>query len=383
MEDYKIYTNLNLINFLITSGILQGFILSVVLFFRKTENQSSARFLSAVLFCINLHLANLILIDLGFEIRFPWLLWLPTSFLTAVGPLIFFYVKSRVNPGFRYSKKDSIHFIPTLFELLIHVVQVYYSIQNNVLYYHNPLYLYFSVILYTSAGISIYHYLKISIRSIRKYEKSIIENFSNLRGITLNWLYRLMYYFRIVWLCWFFFMVIFLPTFQLQINHKIFAFVLYTLIIGITYLTYWIGLEGIVRTDFLYNKLPVLSTGNTGHYSKMAKQKIEGYRDRIEQLMVQEKLFLDENLSLRKLSQKLEAEPNFISYILNNYLGKNFYEYINFYRVEEVKKRIQDPRFSKYTLTAIAYDCGFNSKATFNRVFKKIVGLSPSAFKKQ
>ena len=98
--------------------------------------------------------------------------------------------------------------------------------------------------------------------------------------------------------------------------------------------------------------------------------------------MEKEKLFLDENLNLNSFSIKMDADPNMVSFILNKHLGKNFYEFVNFYRTEEVKARLLDERYKNMTILGIAFDCGFNSKTAFNRVFKQMTGLTPSRFQK-
>ena len=98
--------------------------------------------------------------------------------------------------------------------------------------------------------------------------------------------------------------------------------------------------------------------------------------------MQKEKLYLHETLSLRTLANRLQLDPNLVSYVLNNIFHKSFYDYVNEFRIEEVKRKIDDPAYSHFKIVEIAYECGFNSKATFNRVFKKLTGKSPSEYKK-
>jgi AraC-like DNA-binding protein len=76
----------------------------------------------------------------------------------------------------------------------------------------------------------------------------------------------------------------------------------------------------------------------------------------------------------------LNTQPNYLSQILNELEGKNFYDYINTLRTEEFKRLIAIPDNRKYTLLALAQQCGFNSKSSFNRYFRKVTGQSPSEF---
>jgi len=97
-------------------------------------------------------------------------------------------------------------------------------------------------------------------------------------------------------------------------------------------------------------------------------------------LMDVDKVYLDSELGLGQLAEKIEVSTNQLSMLLNDYIGKNFYDYINHFRVEEVKKRLKDPNYEKQTLSSIGGDCGFNSKSAFNRIFKNLTGKTPSEY---
>jgi|GEM_PF-2882125 len=97
-------------------------------------------------------------------------------------------------------------------------------------------------------------------------------------------------------------------------------------------------------------------------------------------LMDVDKVYLDSELGLGQLAEKIEVSTNKLSMLLNDYIGKNFYDYINHFRVEEVKKRLKDPNYEKQTLSSIGGDCGFNSKSAFNRIFKNLTGKTPSEY---
>jgi AraC-like DNA-binding protein len=96
-----------------------------------------------------------------------------------------------------------------------------------------------------------------------------------------------------------------------------------------------------------------------------------------------DKLYLVPDLTLSMLANQLTISAKSISQMLNHELNKNFHDFINEYRVEEVKKRLVDPDYRHFTILAIALDSGFNSKSSFNRVFMKITGMSPKEFKEK
>jgi AraC-like DNA-binding protein len=94
-------------------------------------------------------------------------------------------------------------------------------------------------------------------------------------------------------------------------------------------------------------------------------------------MLEEEKLFLDPSLSLKELAEKLDLHPNRLSYLINEYLEKNFNEFINQYRLENFKIIALNPDNQHLTLLGLAYESGFNSKSVFNSFFKKMEGKTP------
>ncbi|MCP4156983.1 MAG: helix-turn-helix domain-containing protein [bacterium] len=99
-------------------------------------------------------------------------------------------------------------------------------------------------------------------------------------------------------------------------------------------------------------------------------------------LMDGEKLYRDDNLSLKDLAKKLHVSVHFLSQLINEQIGSSFYEMVNNYRIEEVKLRLSDPAQADTPIIDIAYDAGFSTKSSFNRYFKKLVAITPSQFRK-
>ena len=106
-------------------------------------------------------------------------------------------------------------------------------------------------------------------------------------------------------------------------------------------------------------------------------------RDELLGYIEKEKPYLDPELSLDQLSRSLNIRPKILSQVINESLNKNFFEFINGYRIEEAKKKLIDPADKKITVLEILYEVGFNSKSSFNTIFKKHTGLTPSEFKRK
>jgi ligand-binding sensor domain-containing protein/AraC-like DNA-binding protein len=105
--------------------------------------------------------------------------------------------------------------------------------------------------------------------------------------------------------------------------------------------------------------------------------------NRLDQCMTEKQLYLDCKLGLNELAQEIHLTPNQLSTLLNEQIGQSFYDYVNAYRIDEVKRRLVDPKENKKTILAIAWECGFNSKSAFNRIFKSQTGHTPSEYQKK
>ena len=113
------------------------------------------------------------------------------------------------------------------------------------------------------------------------------------------------------------------------------------------------------------------------------KETIENLGTEVEKLaayMDNMKPYINPKLTLVELATGLKQPPYILSRIINAGYDKNFFDFINGYRIDEFKRRIEDPKFRNYTLLSIAFDVGFNSKTAFNRSFKKITNETPSSY---
>lgn len=117
--------------------------------------------------------------------------------------------------------------------------------------------------------------------------------------------------------------------------------------------------------------------------SNLSDQESEEILKRLEQKMKEELLFTRQSLGIAELASELEVSKHWISQVINEKLGSNFYDFVNRYRVEAFKVRLCDPQYEHLTMLGIALECGFSSKSSFNQVFKRFEGVTPSQFKAQ
>jgi len=116
--------------------------------------------------------------------------------------------------------------------------------------------------------------------------------------------------------------------------------------------------------------------------SGLTEEQANEYLTRLQDYMQSAKPFLDPELTIKDIADHLNISRHYITQIINEKLNKNFFQWINDYRIEEVKKLLLDPKYNHLTIVALAYDCGFNSKSAFNAIFKKGTGMTPSEFRR-
>ena len=126
-----------------------------------------------------------------------------------------------------------------------------------------------------------------------------------------------------------------------------------------------------------------LTVRNERKYEKsgLKEDDAENYLKILEDYMTSEKPYLDPDLTIFALSEKLNIPKHYMTEIINKKYDRNFYMFVNSYRIEEAKNRLQDETFQDHSIIRIAYDCGFNSKSTFNNVFKKFTELTPTDYR--
>jgi AraC-like DNA-binding protein len=226
-------------------------------------------------------------------------------------------------------------------------------------------------------------YFMLSIRLFKKLDINIFNNFSTFENINLDWLRKLVYSFGAVWTV----LIIFAT-----IHHvfHLFSWIFCTdgLFLSLSVFIILIGYFGLKQKEIFIHfpdqNIEYVTEPKTNYAGVLLKEvDAELYVSKIKHLMNTEKPYLDANLSISHLATKLQIPSHQLSRVINEKFGLNFFDFINQYRIEEVKAKMANANFDNLSLLGIAFDCGFNTKSAFNRVFKKMTKLTPSEFKKQ
>jgi AraC-like DNA-binding protein len=164
------------------------------------------------------------------------------------------------------------------------------------------------------------------------------------------------------------------------------------LYLGLAVIVFYIGFWGLKQRKIFYQfepqllkaEDPVVPTEDKAEKSGTVQTAEESEPDKILEpllhIMKEEKPYLDPELSIIALSAKLNIHPHKLSKLINSQLHQNFFDFINRYRVEEFKTLAFNSDYEHYSILAIAFEAGFNSKASFNRIFKNITGNTPSQY---
>ncbi|MDP2302215.1 MAG: helix-turn-helix domain-containing protein [Ignavibacteria bacterium] len=368
-------------------GAVQAFFFGVLLLDRG-KNRLPPKLLLLFFSIIGFVLIEHYLFQRKIIFEYPHLLGLTYTFPIILGPILFFYTKSLVNENNAISFRDFLlHAIPFLFVSTFLIYDFYFlSPQEKLIYYEKETQGETSVFIYIAEffiNFSIPFYSIVSLLLLKKHLKQIKQSYSNTKYIDLHWL-------KIVLICMVFvsFVSVLMGLLSDFLNFISYEDGDYLMYITLTVIIYFLGYYGIKQKPILSNENPISQIETTlttkPKYATSSLKDIgkEKLIKRLAESMEDEKPYLNENLTLKELANKLETTPNNLSQIINEKFNKNFYEFINEYRINEVKSLLADPKYSHYSMLGIAFECGFNSKSTFNSVFKQFTGKTPTEFKK-
>ncbi len=358
---FNIYVVLTLV--VIAQGLFAALILGT-----SKVNKVANRFLSLLLLSFSLWL-----IDTFYKVaevyqQDPEFYFQPIFYSLAFGPLIFFYVKSITNNSFQFSKKDLVHFLPVLMQAGLYWFLTFQPYSYKLWFWqtiHFPVTYNFE---FNMTLVSMAIYLGFSIRLLMRYQKWLEDQFSEFSKIHLNWLKILLTIMLVLCVFW---SADILLRYLFDIYHQ-FNFSEISLGFVVLLLAY----GGIRQSN-----ISQVNFENKEMKTTLALDDIDvDLVEKIKQRMVNEKDFLNPTLSLKEFAKKLGTPSRTISKHINQGLGITFVDFVNQYRVEEVKKKIASGRLDQFTLLSVALESGFNSKSSFNRIFKKLTKMSPSEY---
>ncbi len=380
-------------------GAIQGLLLSIFLFSIKA-NKISNKLLGLLTLFWGIIIGTFALQSEGLYTQFPHLLRVFSQLLFLLFPLLYLQVKYLISKHSHFERSDLLHLIPWLLMIILNFGFYISSAEEKLILSRNDT-LYYQVIAILSEEIIAIQgvvYSILGLKMLSKYERKIKDYQSNIDKMILKFQYIGISLSLFAWIIGI--IGIHLEFFHVEINLDLFIFVYLTLVLIIYVISY-----SALKSPEIYkldeSQIKVMFRKNqdnkpSGNDKPIAVKTIVETSDKVDQfsddpiaeeinnklldLIDTEKPYLNPELSLQELADKIEVKRHHLSNVINQKHNKNFYEFINQYRIEEVKALMVDPKNRNYKLISLAYDAGFNSKASFNRIFKQMTNMTPSQF---
>ncbi|GAB2780343.1 AraC-like DNA-binding protein [Hymenobacter luteus] len=412
----------NLYSSLLLPFFLQGMVVGVVMLVRRHREEAAADgWLALLLLLQAVRLAQWMLGFAGWydahDATTTFMFYFPFSNWLAVGPAFYFYFRSLTNQEFRFSRQAARHFVPALaylgWKLFVFGVDVgwLHGVRGQPL----PCHFNTKGALACRADavddwvallgyLSVAAYAWLTLREYRAYSLYLNNNFSDTEQIRFRWLRNVLVAVLIGAAVALGFQLVDAVVTPLSYYQAWYDYLFTGLLI------YYLSIAGLltnrrlralqfqpappvvfpVAAEALAAPTPaaaaiaaVPAEANPPTHVSEPEPELLRWTERLNQHMATHRPYLAPELTLGELAAQLQTNTSWLSRVINSGCGQNFNDYINEYRVREAERRLRDPQFRHYTLLAIALESGFNSKSTFNRVFRKLRGATPSEVARQ
>ena len=365
-----------------------GIVFSFLLFKKGIQTDTrSSKWLGLFIFLCTLYITPFMLGYAGWYSKRLYreiLFFTPFQQLLLIGPVLYFYTQSLLNASFTLSKKHYIHFAPAFLYLVYSFIILITDklILTEFYFYADGRDKDFDVWYQVAGLLSMVFYLILSLRFYNTYKKIAFETVSFADSILFKWLKHFFIIFLFILLLRVLFFIL-NPEWG-EFGKKFWYYLSFSI------LFYYIALSGYantVKATIPINETPVPKKEPEIAIQPTEKKEIETvlpdvdlWKQKLLDLMLIDTLYQNPSLTVSDVATQLDTNTKFISSIVNSGFKMNFNDFINYYRVEAVKEQLENGAQKTKTLLGIALECGFNSKATFNRAFKKHTSVSPKEF---
>jgi AraC-like DNA-binding protein len=393
----------NLKSSLLLIFFVHGIVFSLLLLRRAIKNNDKpSLWLGFYAFLCVLYISPFMLGYAGWYARNPYrdiLFYVPFQQLLLFPPVLYFYCRALFDQSFSFQKNDILHFVPAigylLYSLLIFFVDK--IVLDEYFFYQDQKDKDFAIEYQVAGFISLLIYLIRSLKLYNTYRATTYDTVSYADSLSFQWARKFIIAFMILILIRLLFFAI-NPEWD-QFGRKFWYYLTFAT------LFYYISISGYInsiRSVVSLKNLTPAPTANPGvftplpaelnephanvvNYSeqKPDRQDIDLWKVKIEQMMTVDEIYKDPELSIYHLAQKLKTHPKKVSQTINLGFGLNFNDFVNKHRIQAVIKMMEEGKHTEHTLEGLALDCGFRSKSTFNRAFKRHTQSSPKEYIKR
>ncbi|MEP7320584.1 MAG: helix-turn-helix domain-containing protein [Saprospiraceae bacterium] len=346
----------------------QGIIISLILFFNgKASGRSQKIYLTILMVLFCLQIFEYVLWWTGYLVVWPHWMNSTGSFAFLFGPLLFFYFKSVFRSEGLNMSKDWLHFIPAVVFIIALLPQYALPASTKISYINGTLkntafipWPWFNLIqlsLYVIICYYEYRHEAENTLEVKKWFRLILTLFS-------LYILSVLTYYALVRMPWF------NPIWDYMISIACMIFI------------YTIAIYGYFNNK-VFNGFDLMENMSRSKYQNSVLKDDFGRQalEKLNQLMNEEKLYVDDEINLDKLAIRLDISRHQLSQVLNEHAGMNFFEYINSRRIAEAKNLLTSTSKKELNIIEIAYRVGYSNKVTFNNTFKKYTGMTPSEYR--
>ncbi len=367
--------------FFLYVSVFQGLTLGVFLLFIKSEKNLANVFLGLAVLFFTAHLLPGAVARLGWIQQLPHLIDIGRIFILAMGPFTYLYIKANIRDAFVMQRKDWYHFIPTLLMFFVNIPFFFQSGDAKLAYFLSPEARLNDTgyMMQSSLNVlSIIIYFAFAIQMVLQYRKHQQNTSSSIKTIFHRWLLGycglLLFPILVITLYGFTGFVV-IPAIVVVFSFFFFIVTIY--------------LANLIKPELFHqfpHQMPTLDkeTEKKHKYesSNLQPAQKERYLKKVLNFMEEDKPYLEHELTLAQLAEQVKIPSYHLSRIINEEKKCNFLDFINNYRVQEVKEKLADKKYNHLTILSIAFDVGFNSKTAFYTSFKKQTGTTPTKYRK-
>lgn len=381
-----------LINTLLVLGAAQGLFLAAVLASKRT-NSTANKILAVAMVAFSIFVLLSLYYQGGHFREYPYFIGVNVPLIYVFGPVLYLYARAVALGGHSFRRTWLLHFLPAAAVTLYLAPFFSESGAAKLAFLERleregpPL----DVVLIQNFQYP-YNitYVVLTILVLRRYHRSLRDSYSYFERINLVWLRNLTIGIVAVWALATGLHLLDLGGIETgDIESKLTP-------LAVSILVYAIGYLGLRQPEIFHHpphappglqleSEPESAPDGGGGYEKsgLTHEQAEAHLQRLLRLMEEKQLYKNSLLTLDDLAAELRITPHHLSQVINTKLGKNFYDFVNGYRVGETMRRLRDPGSLHLTILAIALESGFNTKSSFNTFFKKYTGVTPSQYRMQ
>ncbi len=385
-------------------GAIQGLLLAGVLA-TKRRNRTANRLLAVAIFAFSIQMISVVYHAVEFELVFPHFFGAAFPLPLLYGPLVYLYSVSASDRARRLSWLNALHFLPFVAAIIAGLPIYLMSGADKIEFYHQlqqgirPLVVRIVEPLKYVSGIS---YTAVTIHFLTRHRARVKQSYSSIEHVNLQWLLRLVAGGAVIWgLAALFYVTDIIGQPLPRQEDDVIALAIAVLVYGVGYMALRqpeifnvatgeypvVGLEPATSRSVMGRQVataPPIESEAPRRYERsgLTDKEASALKDALLVAMESERPYRDRALTLADLADRLRTTPHKLSEVLNSQLNQSFYDFVNGYRVRDVQQRMADERSLNLKLLSLALDAGFASKSTFNSVFKKHTGQTPSEYRR-